>query len=278
MRRSCRCSIRAAGGPNRVTSGRSRATIGPPPSQGQAWGGGNPPAVVYSYAPGRGHIHANALLGGYRGILQCDGYAAYKKFGGSKSADPAVTLAFCWSHVRRGFYDLAKAKAPIAIEALKRIAALYAIEADIRGKSATERRIARQAESKPLITELRVWFEAQLAKLPARSPTAEAIRYALNHWDGLQRFLDDGRIELDNNSIERAMRPVCLSRTNSLFAGSDEGGENWACLASLIETCKLNGVNPQVYFTELLTRLVNGWPQKRIDELMPWHWKPQPTS
>jgi len=242
------------------------------------WAGDLPPAVVYSYAPGRGHIHANALLGGYRGILQCDGYSAYKKFGGSKSADSAVTLAFCWSHVRRGFYDLAKAKAPIAIEALKRIAALYAIEADIRGKTATDRRSARQAESKPLIVELRVWFEAQLAKLPTRGPTAEAIRYALNHWDGLQRFLDDGRIELDNNSVERAMRPVCLSRKNSLFAGSDEGGENWACLASLIETCKLNQVNPQAYFADLLTRLVNGWPQKRIDELMPWNWQPDHPS
>jgi transposase len=101
---------------------------------------------------------------------------------------------------------------------------------------------------------------------------------ALNHWDGLQRFLEDGRIELDNNSVERAMRPVCLSRKNSLFAGSDEGGENWACLASLIETCKLNRVNPQAYFTDLLTRLVNGWPQKRIDELMPWNWAPQQTA
>src|ERR1700742_3124415 len=187
------------------------------------WAGDLPPAVVYSYAPGRGHIHANALLGGYRATPQCDGYAAYKKFGGSKSADPAVTLAFCWSHVRRGFYDLAKAKAPIAIEALKRIAALYAIETDIRGKTATERQITCQAESKPLIVKLRIWFEAQLAKLPARGPMAEAIRYALNHWDGLQRFLDDGRIELDNNSVERAMRPVCLSRKNSLFAGSDVG-------------------------------------------------------
>src|SRR6201999_3880374 len=156
-------------------------------------------------------------------------------------------LAFCWSHVRRGFYDLAKANAPIAIEALKRIAALYAIETDIRGKTATERQITRQAESKPLIVELRTWFEAQLAKLPARGPLAEAIRYTLNHWDGLQRFLDDGRIELDTNSVERAMRPVALSRKNSLFAGSDEGGENWACLASLVETCKLNRVNPQIY-------------------------------
>jgi len=239
------------------------------------WGGSQPPAVVYSYAPGRGHIHANALLGGYRGILQCDGYAAYKKFGGSKSADPPVTLAFCWSHVRRGFYDLAKAKAPIAMEALERIAALYEIEARIRGSSAAERLAVRQVESKPLVADLHVWFEVQIAKLPARGPTAEAIRYALNHWEGLERFLEDGRIELDTNSVERAMRPVALSRKNSLFAGSDEGGENWACLASLIETCKLNGVNPQAYFADLLTRLVNGWPQSSIDELMPWHWVPE---
>src|SRR5271166_711445 len=182
------------------------------------------------------------------------------------------TLAFCWSHVRRGFYDLAKAKAPIATETLQRMAALYEIEARVRGNSAADRQAVRHAESRPLVTELRIWFEAQIAKLPARGPTADAIRYALNHRDGLERFLEDGRIELDNNSVERAMWPVCLSRKNSLFAGSDEGGANWACLASLIETCKLNNVNPQGYFTDLLTRLVNGWPQKRIDELMPWFW------
>jgi transposase len=239
------------------------------------WGGNEPPAVIYSYAPGRGHIHANTLLGGYRGILQCDGYAAYKKFAGPQSNEQSITLVFCWSHVRRGFYDLAKTKAPIAMEALRRIAALYEIEQRVRGKGPADRLAVRQAESKPLVTELRIWFEAQIAKLPARGPTAAAIRYALNHWAGLQRFLDDGRIELDTNSVERAMRPVALSRKNSLFAGSDEGGENWACLASLIETCKLNGINPQAYFTDILTRLVNGWPQKRIDELMPWLWLPE---
>ena len=147
----------------------------------------------------------------------------------------------------------------------------------MRGENAAERLAVRRLESRSLVADLRGWFEEQIARLPARGPTAQAIRYALNQWDGLERFLEDGRIELDTNSVERAMRPVALSRKNSLFAGSDEGGENWACLASLIETCKLNGVNPQTYFTDLLTRLVNGWPQKRIDELMPRHWVPQPT-
>jgi transposase len=241
----------------------------------RAFGGSTPPGVVYTYAPGRGHIHANTLLGGFDGILQCDGYAAYKALPGVKSRKNALTLVFCWSHVRRGFYDLAKTgTAPIASEALRRIAALYEIEASVRGKPPDIRLAARQAESRPLVDDLRVWFEAQLAKLPARGTTAVAIRYALHHWDGLVHFLDDGRIELDTNSVERAMRPVALSRKNSLFCGSDEGGENWACLASLIETCKLNSVNPNTYITEVLTRLVNDWPQKRIDELMPWHWAP----
>src|SRR5271170_1166756 len=149
------------------------------------WGGSEPPAVVYSYAPGRGHTHATTLLGGYRGILQCDGYAAYKQLVGRKSKEQSLTLVFCWSHVRRGFYDLAKTKAPIATEALQRIAALYEIEERVRGKSAADRLAVRQAESRPLVKELRVWFEAQIAKLPARGPTAAAIRYALNHWNGL---------------------------------------------------------------------------------------------
>ena len=119
------------------------------------------------------------------------------------------------------------------------------------------------------MSEMRAWFAAGMAKLPARSPTTEAIRYALNHWDGLCQFLEDGRIEIDNNSVERAVRPIALSRKNALFAGSDEGRENWAAVASLIETCKLNGVDPQRYLTGLLARLVNGGPQAQIDALMP---------
>lgn len=236
------------------------------------WAGPDPPAVVYTYAPGRQHEHARVLLGAYRGILQCDGYGAYKTLVDPTGRHASCTLAFCWSHVRRGFYDLAKSSAPIATEALRRIAALYRIEADIRGQSPEERRTARQARSRPLLEELHPWFQAQHAKLPGSAPTAEAVRYALNHWGGLVQYLDDGRIEIDSNIVERSMRPVSLSRKNSLFAGSDEGADNWAAVASLVETCKLNAVDPQRYFNDLLTRLVNGWPQARIDDLMPWCW------
>lgn len=236
----------------------------------RAWGGSDPPAVVFHYAPGRGARHPQALLADYRGILQCDGYAAYKTLA---AANEGITLAFCWSHVRREFIELAKGKtAPIATEALRRIAALYAIEAEMRGKPPEIRLAVRQAKSKPLVEALFAWLEEQLARLPGGSPTAKAIRYPLNHRKGLCRFLDDGRIELDTNVVERAIRPICLSRKNALFASGDDGGTRWAALASLVETCKLNGVDPQRYFTDLLTRLVNGWPNDRIDELMPWCW------
>jgi len=190
-----------------------------------------------------------------------------------------TTLAFCWSHVRRGFYDLARGGgAPIAVEALKRIGELYAIEADIRGRPAVERQATRAARSRPLVEALFSWLELQLARLPGSSPTAEAIRYALNHRNGLVRFLDDGRIEAGTNTVERAIRAICLSRKNALFASGDDGGARWAAIASLVETCKINRVDPQRYFTDLLIRLVNGWPNNRIDELMPWCWAETETA
>ena len=236
------------------------------------WGGTDPPAVAYTYAPGRGAVHALKLLDGYRGIVQCDGYAAYKTIAG-RGAGEAITLAFCWSHLRRRFFDVAQGgPAPIASEALARIAALYAIEKTIRGRSAEERRAVRQERSRPLVEALRAWLEQQLARVSGKAVIAEHIRYALNHWDGLARFLDDGRIELDTNIVERSIRPLVLNRKNALFAGHDQGAENWACIASLIETCKLNGVEPQAYLTDVLTRLVNLWPASRLDELMPWAW------
>src|SRR5215204_5505157 len=175
------------------------------------WGGTDPPAVAYSYAPGRGAVHALKLLDRYRGVVQCDGYAAYKTIANA-TCDAAITLAFCWAHVRRRFYDIAEGgPASIASEALERIAALYAIAKTIRGRSADQRRAVRQERSKPLVTALKAWLEQQLARVSAKSLIAEAIRYGLNHWDGLVRFLDDGRIELDTNIVERSIRPIVMA-------------------------------------------------------------------
>ena len=231
------------------------------------WAGLEPPAVAYVYAPDRSAAQVIDHLRGFAGVLQVDGYGAYRKL----AETGAVTLAFCWSHARRRFYEIAKpGGAPIATEALARIAKLYEIEAEIRGRSAEQRRTSRQEKTKPLLDALEPWLRAKLATVMQASPIADAIRYALKHWQGLCRFIDDGRIEIDSNTVERAIRPLALTRKNTLFAGSDGGGAHWAIAASLIETCKLNSVNPHTWLTDTLTKLVNGWPQSRIDELMPW--------
>jgi hypothetical protein len=173
--------------------------------------------------------------------------------------------------VRRRFYELAAADAsPIAGEALQRIAALYAIEKDIRGRGPEERRDVRQERSRPILADLEPWLRAKLALVSQKSKLAEAIRYALSRWEGLTRFLDDGRIEIDSNTVERSIRPIALNRKNALFAGSDGGGENWAVVASLIETCKLCGVDPYGYLADVLAKIVNGHPNNAIDDLPPW--------
>jgi transposase len=232
--------------------------------------------VLYSYAPGRGAVHGLKLLENYRGIIHCDGYEAYKTMTNVARADALadVRLAFCWSHLRRQFVKLereaAPAPAPVAHEALGRIAQLYAIEKALRGRSAEERRAGRQAQARPLAEALKSWFEAQLGLLSQKSDTARSLRYALRHWDGLTLYLDDGRIEMDTNAVERAMRPIKLNAKNALFAGCDDGAENWALLASFIETCKLNGVDAEHWLADVLDKLVNGWPVARLDELLPW--------
>jgi transposase len=219
------------------------------------WGGTDAPAVIYSYAPGRGNEHAAALLKDFRGILQTDAYVAYKKVAeppGKEATDDGVILAHGWAHCRRRFYEIAqKRPAPIAREALQRIAALYEIEAEIRGRSAEERRAARQSRTKPLLDAMRLWLEQRRAELPRKSPLAEAIGYPLNQWEGLTRFVDDGRIEIDSNTVERSMPAIALNRKNALFAGHDLGAENWAVLASLIETCKWHDVNPEAWLADL---------------------------
>jgi transposase len=243
------------------------------------WGGTAPPAVAYTYAPGRGAVHAVKLLAGYSGILQVDGYAAYGQLANPMREGGAVTLTFCWSHFRRKFYEIyVGGNAPIATEALARIKQLYQIEDEIRGQPPQVRLAVRQEKSKPIVEAMKPWLEVSLGKVSQTSKVAEAIRYGLNHWDGLLRFLADGRIEIDSNTVERGMRGIALDRKNALFAGHDLGAEGWAMHASLIETCKLNSVDPLAWMTDVLTKLVNLWPASRIDELMPWAYAPKPAD
>ena len=235
------------------------------------WGGTDPPAVAYTYAPGRGGVHAVKLLAGFSGVLQVDGYAAYSQLAAPARPGGPVTLAYCWSHLRRKFYELyVGGNQPIATEALARIKQLYDIEAEIRGLPPEVRRAMRQTRAKPLVDALKPWLEASLAKVPKGSKLGEGLGYGLNQWDGLVRYLDDGRIEIDSNTVERSIRPLALTRKNALFAGHDVGAASWAMAASLIETCKLNQVDPLAWMTDVLTKLVNRWPASKIDDLMPW--------
>ena len=235
------------------------------------WGGADPPAVVYVYAPDRKAERPIAHLDGFHGILQVDGYVGYRKL----AEGNAVTLAFCWAHVRRRFYELAAAgPAPIASEALARIADLYGVEAKIRGQSAEARRAKRRESSKPILDELEPWLRDKLLMISQKTRLAEAIRYALSRWGGLCRFIDDGRIEIDSNIVERSIRPIALTRKNALFAGSDGGAETWAIVATLIECCKLVDVEPFAYLADVITRIVNGHLSSKLDELLPWAYLP----
>jgi len=249
------------------------------------WQGTAPPAVAYVYTEDRRGVHPITHLAGFNGVLQVDGYSSFEKLARER-ADGGVTVAHCWAHTRRKFFELHKdlpppkkgaasatIEEPIATEALRRIAALYAIEEEIRGLTEAERRAARQSRSKPLVDALGVWLAARLEEISGKSELAKAIRYAIGHWPGLCLFLEDGRVEMDTNTVERSIRPIKLTKKNALFAGSDGGGRHWACVASLIETCKLNGVEPYAYLRDILLRLVGGHPIHRLDELLPWNWK-----
>lgn len=231
------------------------------------WGGPEPPAAIYLFAPDRKAERPVAHLADFRGILHVDGYVGFEQLADKEG----ITLAACWSHARRKFYDVAEATgSAVAADALRRIGELYAIEARIRGQSPADRLAERRTFSKPIAAALNVWLDAQLRVVSGRSTLAEAIRYALSRWHGLTRFLHEGRVELDTNPVERAIRPVALGRKNHLFAGSDGGGHRWAVVCSLIATCKLNGVEPYAYLRDVLQRMIDGHPVNRIDELLPW--------
>jgi transposase len=233
------------------------------------WGGPDPPAAVYFYSPDRKAERPASHLKGFNGVLQVDGYAGFERL----TARGNVILAACWAHTRRKFYDVHEATgSPIAAEALRRIAELYAIETAIRRRTAEQRQSARNTQSRPLIEAMKPWLEMELGRIPGRSGLAEAIRYALTRWSALCQFLDDGRIDLDNNPVERAIRPIALGRKNHLFAGSDGGGARWATVCSLIATAKLNNVEPFAYLKDVLERMTDGHPMSRLDDLLPWNW------
>jgi transposase len=230
-------------------------------------GDSTPPAVWFAYSPDRKGEHPRQHLETFRGVLQADAYAGFHHLYDTGQ----IIEAACWAHVRRKFFDLEQAhQSPIAREAIQRIAALYAIENDIRGKPPDERAKIRQARARPLLDDLRAWLERTLNSLSRKSETALAIRYALARWSALTRYVDDGSIELDNNPAERALRAVCLGRKNYLFAGSDNGGERAATFYSLIGTAKLNGIDPELYLRQLLER-VGDHPINRISDLLPWN-------
>jgi transposase len=239
------------------------------------FGDRDPPIVVYRFDDSRAGECVARHLEGYRGILQVDGYTAYHRLARPEGANEGVQLAACWSHVRRKFYELHVSDASVvARQTLEQMASLWAVEDSARGKDAGTRMEARQAESAALVSELFALWARELPKLSRKSKLAEAIHYALSRRVSLERFLSDGRIKLDSNTVERAIRPQTITRKNSLFAGSDGGGRTWAAIASLLAAAKMNHVDPHAWLTQTLERIANGWTNREIEALMPWNYRP----
>lgn len=241
----------------------------------RSWGGDDPPGVVYFYAPGRHGEHAETFLTGFNGTLQIDGYPGYNRLTKpSRAGGDPIIVAHCWAHARRKLREVFdRDGSEIAAEGLCRIAEIYAIEKDIRGTSPGQRLSARQVRSAPLVAAFGDWLQAQRQRVSAKSRLGEKMAYIHRHWDGLQTFLADGRVEIDSNNVENLVRPIALNRKNALFAGHDEGGRAWGRIASLVETAKINGVEPFAYLKSTLEAIAAGHPKSRIDNLLPWNFR-----
>lgn len=242
------------------------------------FGGQAPPAALFFYSPDRGGEHPRQHLAGWSGLMQADAYAGYAElYDAARTPAPIIELP-CWSHARRKFYELATLKkAPIAIEAVRRIDELFAIEREINGADVAVRLAVRQDRSRPLVAAFEIWLRTERAKLSSKNPIAKAIQYSLKRWTAMIRFLDDGRICLSNNAAERALRGIAVGRHNWTFAGSDRGGERAAAVYTLIESCKLNDVDPRAWLADVLSRLPDH-PASRIAELLPWNWTQCPIA
>jgi transposase len=255
-----------APGAGKTKTGRLWAYV----RDGRPYRGDRPPACVFFYSPDRKGDRPAAHLQNFVGVLHADGYAGFN----SLYEGGRIIEAACWAHVRRKFFDVHVANSSaIAKEALDRIGELYGVEADINGMLPEDRRQQRQAQSIPVAEALKAWAEGITPKLSGRSELAGAFRYMLARWPALTRCFDDGRLNLDNNPVERALRGVAVGRKNYLFAGSDAGGERAAAMYSLIETAKLNGIDPEAYLRDVLARIADH-PNNRILELLPWNWQP----
>jgi len=236
------------------------------------FGGPAPPAAIFYYSRNRSGEHPARHLASYAGILQADAYAGFGELYDARRRPGPITEALCWSHARRNFFELADLrKAPLAIDAVRSIDAIFAIEREINGLAAEGRRTTRQNRVAPLVGELAEWMRAERGRLSRHAETAKAIDYMLKRWTAFTRFLDDGRICLTNNAAERALRGIAIGRKAWLFAGSDRGGERAAAIYTLIGTAKLNDVDPQAWLADVLRRIADH-PASRLDELLPWNW------
>jgi len=241
----------------------------------RASGATTPPLVWYRFTTDRSGVHPQTELAGFTGALQADAYAGYDKLYESGR----VTEIACWAHFRRQIFDVHQPQpTPLTTDLLDRIGALYAIEKGIRGQPPDVRARIRQEKTKPLVDALRAAIDDALRRLAPKVKIAKACRYGLKLWPALTRFLNDGRLEIDNNIAERAIRSIAVGRRNWLFAGSPAGGTRAAAIYTVIETCKANGVDPQTYIANVTARIAGNWPAARWDELMPWNWKSSSTD
>ncbi|MDH3660859.1 MAG: IS66 family transposase [Alphaproteobacteria bacterium] len=247
------------------------------------FGGPDPPAVLFHYSRNRKGEHPKRHLADFAGVLQADAYSGFNPLLDPKREAGPIVPALCWSHSRRKFFELADLKkqarsktqlviSPMALEAVKRIDALFDIERAINGRSAEERLKIRKEKSAPLVADLESWMREERAKLSKHAAVAKAMDYMLKRWDGFARFLEDGRICLTNNAAERALRGLALGRKSWLFAGSDRGGERAAVMFTLIGTARLNDIDPQAWLADVLARIADH-PAQKLDELLPWNWK-----